>query len=140
MKIIIIVAVVLIIGWYGNSFYKQHGLPFMQNTGADFESVEQEKCITKDGRVLYGILPQGTICERLEPVKGSLIIIPSETFTSYKDDKKMNPRPSNFKCDGRTYCSQMRSCEEATYFLGNCPNTKMDGNNDGTPCEKQWCK
>jgi hypothetical protein len=49
--------------------------------------------------------------------------------------------PSNsFKCDGRTYCSQMTSCAEATYFLQNCPGTKMDGNNDGIPCERQWCK
>jgi len=45
-----------------------------------------------------------------------------------------------FKCDGRVYCSQMTSCAEATYFLQNCPGTKMDGNNDGVPCEKQWCK
>ena len=44
-----------------------------------------------------------------------------------------------FKCDGRIYCSQMTSCAEATYFLQNCPGTKMDGN-DGVPCEKQWCK
>jgi Excalibur calcium-binding domain len=47
---------------------------------------------------------------------------------------------STFKCDGRIYCSQMTSCAEATFFLKNCPGTKMDGNNDGTPCEKQWCK
>jgi hypothetical protein len=45
-----------------------------------------------------------------------------------------------FKCDGRTHCSQMMSCEEATYFLRNCPNVKMDGNNDGVPCEQQWCR
>ena len=44
-----------------------------------------------------------------------------------------------YKCDGRIYCSQMTSCAEATYFLQNCPGTKMDGNNDGVPCEKQWC-
>jgi len=44
------------------------------------------------------------------------------------------------KCDGRTYCSQMTSCQEATFFLQNCPGVKMDGNNDGIPCEKQWCK
>jgi hypothetical protein len=44
-----------------------------------------------------------------------------------------------FSCDGRTYCSQMTSCEEATYFLQHCPGVKMDGNNDGIPCEKQWC-
>ena len=46
---------------------------------------------------------------------------------------------ARFTCDGRTYCSQMTSCEEATYFLRNCPGTKMDGNNDGVPCESQWC-
>ncbi|WP_341677017.1 excalibur calcium-binding domain-containing protein [Niveibacterium sp. SC-1] len=48
--------------------------------------------------------------------------------------------PNNFRCDGRTYCSQMTSCEEATFFLRNCPGVKMDGNNDGIPCERQWCK
>lgn len=45
-----------------------------------------------------------------------------------------------FKCDGRIYCSQMTSCAEATFFLQTCPGTKMDGNNDGIPCERQWCK
>lgn len=42
-----------------------------------------------------------------------------------------------FKCDGRTRCSQMNSCEEAKFFLKNCPGAKMDGDNDGVPCEKQ---
>lgn len=46
----------------------------------------------------------------------------------------------NYTCDGRTYCSQMTSCEEATFFINNCPNTKMDGNSDGVPCESQWCR
>ncbi|MFM9924857.1 excalibur calcium-binding domain-containing protein [Variovorax sp. H27-G14] len=29
---------------------------------------------------------------------------------------------------------------EANYFLKNCPGVKMDGNNDGVPCEQQWCR
>ncbi|MDT4288897.1 excalibur calcium-binding domain-containing protein [Methylomonas sp. MO1] len=49
-------------------------------------------------------------------------------------------RSQKYVCDGRTYCSQMTSCEEATFFINNCPDTKMDGNNDGIPCEKQWCR
>lgn len=40
-----------------------------------------------------------------------------------------------FSCDGRQHCSQMRSRAEAEYFVRNCPNTKMDGDNDGIPCE-----
>ena len=49
------------------------------------------------------------------------------------------PAPSSYHCDGRTHCSQMTSCQEATYFLRNCPGVEMDGNHDGVPCEKQWC-
>lgn len=49
------------------------------------------------------------------------------------------PPSQQFTCDGRTHCSQMRSCAEATYFIRHCPNTKMDGDNDGVPCEQQWC-
>jgi cold shock CspA family protein len=50
------------------------------------------------------------------------------------------PSASRFSCDGRTYCSQMTSCAEATFFLKNCPGVKMDGNHDGVPCEQQWCR
>lgn len=46
---------------------------------------------------------------------------------------------SRFSCDGRQHCSQMKSCAEAKYFIRHCPNTKMDGDNDGIPCENQWC-
>ena len=45
-----------------------------------------------------------------------------------------------YRCDGRTYCSQMTSCAEANYFLKNCPGVKMDGNHDGVPCQQQWCR
>lgn len=43
-----------------------------------------------------------------------------------------------FQCDGRQHCSQMGSYEEAKYFVDNCPDTKMDGDNDGIPCERQF--
>lgn len=48
------------------------------------------------------------------------------------------PGPA-FACDGRTRCSQMTSCAEATFFLKQCPGTQMDGDGDGKPCESQWC-
>jgi cold shock CspA family protein len=50
--------------------------------------------------------------------------------------------PSNeqrFSCQGKVYCSEMNSCEEARFYLRECPGTKMDGDRDGIPCEKQWC-
>jgi len=47
---------------------------------------------------------------------------------------------SQFSCDGRQHCSQMTSREEAEFFIRNCPDTKMDGDHDGIPCEndKRW--
>lgn len=44
-----------------------------------------------------------------------------------------------YRCDGRTRCSQMHSCAEATWVLRHCPGTQMDGDGDGIPCEQQWC-
>ena len=62
------------------------------------------------------------------------------TSTSVSAVKPVLTSPaSSFTCDGRKHCSQMTSCAEATYFVQHCPNTKMDGNNDGIPCEQQWC-
>lgn len=44
-----------------------------------------------------------------------------------------------YKCEGKIYCSQMTSCEEAKFYLKNCPGVKIDGDGDGIPCESQWC-
>ncbi|WP_071531091.1 excalibur calcium-binding domain-containing protein [Pectobacterium wasabiae] len=52
--------------------------------------------------------------------------------TKIEDRKQENNR---FVCDGRQYCTQMRSREEAYFFIQNCPHTEMDGDNDGIPCE-----
>ncbi|NIJ79991.1 excalibur calcium-binding domain-containing protein [Xanthomonas cannabis] len=45
-----------------------------------------------------------------------------------------------FSCAGRTHCSQMTSCADARYVLQHCPDTRMDGDGDGVPCEDQWCR
>jgi len=59
--------------------------------------------------------------------------------STVRDERPASAQASQFRCDGRTHCSQMTSCEQATFFLRNCPDTKMDGDNDGIPCERQWC-
>ena len=64
---------------------------------------------------------------------------PAGGAPSPAQDAAATTAASQFTCDGRTHCSQMTSCAEATYFLQHCPNTQMDGNNDGEPCEQQWC-
>lgn len=140
MKNIIVIAIIVVIGWYGSYLYKQHGYntELMQNTSTDLANEQRVKCITKTGSVIYGTVPQGTICEKLEPIEGSLTVISSETRTEresrYNSDRQ-NSGISSFRCDGRVYCSQMTSRAEAEFFIRNCPNTKMDGDRDGIPCE-----
>lgn len=66
-------------------------------------------------------------------------VISNQQFTpsSVRSGLSSSPAASSqqFKCDGRQHCSQMRSRAEAEFFLRNCPNTKMDGDYDGIPCE-----
>jgi hypothetical protein len=137
MKKIIIFLVIATCTWFGY----QHIISNKNNgtNRSDKVSTEQlTKCITASGDVIYGRVPVGTVCQKNEKVGGALTIVPSLS------EQKSNTPTSNLtsypaRCDGRTHCSQMTSCEEATFFLKNCPNTKMDGNNDGVPCEQQWC-
>jgi Excalibur calcium-binding domain len=61
---------------------------------------------------------------------------------AWGDASRKSERPQStqtYSCDGRRHCSQMRSCEEATWMIDNCPGMKMDGDRDGIPCEDQWC-
>ena len=61
------------------------------------------------------------------------------TGTAQAVRAKVPQSEPGFRCDGRTRCSQMTSCAEASYFLKQCPGTRMDGDGDGVACESQWC-
>ncbi len=119
--------------------YAEHLVSFsneLAKTGGDSHF---EKCIAEDGRVFYGSVPSGVVCKQIESVKGTLVIASSEKPYAVNRQERAVEKSAAYQCDGRVYCSQMQSCEEATYFLTNCPGVKMDGNNDGVPCERQWC-
>ena len=72
-------------------------------------------------------------------VNDTLYDSPAPTRAASPEPAEAESHPTEFKCDGRVYCSAMHSCEEATFFINNCPGTKMDGDHDGIPCESQWC-
>ncbi len=61
------------------------------------------------------------------------------TFIKTPAKKARTSNNENFSCKGKVYCSEMTSCNEAMYYQNNCPDTKMDGDHDGVPCESQWC-
>jgi hypothetical protein len=120
------------------------------------------KCMGANGRVIYSDTACDNKADRQSIESQPLAEVETERsflsriieklkgfFHSTPSTLQATPVPSlgpsiykepNYKCDGRSHCSQMTSCEEATFFINNCPDTKMDGNNDGIPCEKQWCR
>lgn len=56
-------------------------------------------------------------------------------------EPKLNPayESMGFSCQGKMYCSEMLSCDEAKFYLDNCSDVKIDGDRDGIPCESQHC-
>jgi len=45
-------------------------------------------------------------------------------------------QPATSLCQGKRYCKQMTSCEEAVFYLKQCGLHSLDGNGDGVPCNK----
>ncbi|TDM61795.1 calcium-binding protein [Acinetobacter sp. KU 011TH] len=93
--------------------------------------IQQQKQIIKEQRAALGKLPDIQLSEK---TKKALAFNP-QTVASQTAPERVNDKTTSFHCDGREYCTQMHSLEEARWFVRNCPNTKMDGNHDGEPCE-----
>lgn len=89
------------------------------------------------GRVVSIVLVLGLVGAGYSFLAPKLSLAPREA--SLRTGAPEPLASSSYRCDGRRYCSQMTSCEEAKYFLRNCPDTEMDGDHDGVPCESQWC-
>ena len=116
MRSVVVIALILVAGWFG---YKQYAVRKPPPPPAAI--APEERVITPPS--WYGH-PPGT-----------------QTSAQSAPSTSSSSATPKFVCDGRVYCSQMRSCEEAMFFLTNCPGTKMDnyGKGNGIPCERQWC-
>lgn len=111
MKKIILIALISVIAWQGYAKYQGHRPAEARTPVSSQETPPATLPVTSE------------VGEALRPPTPDAVPAASPSFA----------------CDGRTYCSQMSSCEEATFFLNNCPGVKMDGDHDGIPCEQQWC-
>lgn len=57
--------------------------------------------------------------------------------TSYKATGSSSSSSSGSNCtDGKRTCGQMENCEDAMFHLQQCGVSRLDGDHDGTPCEK----
>lgn len=135
MKAIIVLLIVFALAWYGFERYND-------SQGRTYtRPIEYSKCTTADGQVIYGQPLPGVECVKNERIESTITVVPASKSSGMnsKPDSKSSVSKGKYRCDGRTYCSEMTSCEEAEFFLKNCPNAEMDGDYDGVPCEHQWC-
>lgn len=56
-----------------------------------------------------------------------------------EETKGTEKQDSGYRCEGKTTCKQMRSCEEARFYLTQCGVRRLDRDKDGVPCES-LCK
>lgn len=115
--------------------------------GVSFRAEAVNRCVV-NGSVTFQDAPCPAAQPRRDPTLAELNAAEKARRAAAASAAAATPRPvapappaapDSFHCDGRQYCSQMRSCAEARYFLAHCPGAKMDGDHNGIPCEKQWC-
>lgn len=135
----LIVILVLAVAVYGK--YQQ----YQEQKQLHLQQLMQEnENIVKEQRKAQGDLPDRVLTEQGEKNLYGTASTQAQSVVQYtaqapsSSDTPRAVEKAQFSCDGRTHCSQMRSYEEAVFFNNNCPNTKMDGNNDGEPCERQF--
>ena len=131
-----VVALIIVISLLGSKVYRTMSSPKVQGSTV-------AKCVTKNGETYYGTLPEGVVCENTSQIEiqSSPTTPAASSRTNTPDTSSRSTTPAGgFRCDGRQHCSQMTSCAEAEFFLSHCPSTKMDGDGDRIPCERQWCK
>lgn len=112
--------------WGYHTFVRSRHMPVVDVPVLAVPSEPKQQVITPPPVETAPVVPPPVPAPRIEPAPAPLRV-PQDLPVS------------RFSCDGRTHCSQMTSCAEATFFLQHCPGVKMDGNGDGVPCEMQWC-
>lgn len=138
-KIITLSGLVIIVILAGLVYNKYQSYQIQNQQKLEGLMVEQQRIVAEQ-RAAQGDLPMQGLSEQgrknLENCGAELRI--QSNPVNIKTLATASPSVSQFKCDGREHCSQMGSYEEALFFIRNCPNTKMDGDGDGIPCESQF--
>lgn len=136
MKKIAFLLIVSSIAWNSYTKYQDDNLVYADEQQENLNDSEQLPAPSESDSVHAEQLP--TFSEQL-PASSESEPVHAEQLPTFNEPTVGVPSARGFNCDGRLYCSQMTSCEEATYFLQNCHGVKMDGEGDGVPCESQWC-
>lgn len=128
-------------------YQKMQAYQLEQNVKAQVYLIEHQRII-EEQRSQLGELPDKILTdETLDELLGkdradfsNITVNQPNNLESSSTDKTSQQliAMAQYSCDGRVHCSQMKSYREAVFFQKNCPNTQMDGDGDGEPCERQF--
>ncbi|MEX3073757.1 cold shock domain-containing protein [Vibrio alginolyticus] len=106
----------------------------------EFQLDKESKKLSATSVLLIGVKPQKNTLSSMV-ISAFLVGILGAGLYLFVIEPKLNPAYENmgFSCQSKVYCSQMRSCDEAKFYLAHCPGVKIDGDHDGVPCESQFC-
>jgi Domain of unknown function (DUF4124) len=93
--------------------YKKFALIFTTLLWCSNSSAEVYKCTDAHGKTAYSTIA----CKN--NTQQTLVTIKENTLSTQHPQGVAQNSPSQnsgFRCDDRTYCSQMTSCEEAKFF------------------------
>ena len=101
MNKLLLVAVLAGAGWFAYPYFAPHLLVLYDRVSQQLRDTAPQnlmpvpepqkhvleenivnKCTTVDGRVIYGEVPQGTECARIEEVDGAFTVLPSQAIRS----------------------------------------------------------
>jgi hypothetical protein len=51
-----------------------------------------------------------------------------------EENQRANTR---FQCEGKNSCAELSACDEATFYVENCPDVLVDMSS--LACKTQWC-
>lgn len=130
MKNLLLLLIVIVVGYFCYQYFGYQYFGSEESSPAIINTVDNENLVDSTPVADTTVFTEDELNDIPATYNESVPIASVQTPVS---------STTSFTCDGRQQCSQMTSCAEATYFSNNCPNTRMDGNNDGVPCEQQWC-
>lgn len=134
-KIITIVGLIVILILIGLVYNKYQSYKVQKQQQVEQLMLQQQKIVEQQRATVGELKGQGLSEQGKKNLANKGTPIQNQ---SYKNISENEQNANQFKCDGRTRCPQMSSYEEAVFFIRNCPDTKMDGDGDGIPCEDQF--
>jgi endonuclease YncB( thermonuclease family) len=99
-----------------------------------FTNEDLEKYYKRPAKEYYE-RPAKTYSEKYYDRRPAKTYSESEVGSTYQRQDRTYQTSSKYVCGKKYYCSQMESCEEAMFYYTVCGLKRLDGDNDGIPCE-----